>query len=98
VPINLAILISTKPGRGTDQLEAFASLAPLVRAEHGCLQYDLHAVEGSPDRFVMLEQWDSADHLTAHDATPHMLEAAIQNAAFRAGPAEVLKLQLVDAP
>ncbi|MFC9331274.1 putative quinol monooxygenase [Kitasatospora sp. NPDC057015] len=91
-PVQLVILIATLPGRGRDQIAAFERLAPLVRAEPGCLQYDLHQVGGDPDRFVLIERWSSQAALAAHDATPHMVEADAASPSFRAGPAEVIHL------
>lgn len=90
--IHLLILIQTLPGRGQDQIDAFAELAPLVRAEPGCIQYDLHPVQGDPDRFALLERWASREALDAHDRSPHMAAADTANTAFRAGPAEVFEL------
>ncbi|GAA0306635.1 putative quinol monooxygenase [Streptomyces polychromogenes] len=90
--VKLVVLIATLPGRGREQEEAYARLAPLVRAEDGCLRYDLHAVAGDPDRFVLIEEWTSKEALAAHDATPHMIEADAAGPAFRAGPAQVLEL------
>ncbi|MFJ3905920.1 putative quinol monooxygenase [Streptomyces sp. NPDC090025] len=94
--IKLLIHLTALPGRGAEQAAAFARLAPLVRAEDGCLQYDLHRVADDPDRFVLLERWASAAALAAHDAAPHMVAAAETNKAFRAGPARVVRL--TDAP
>ncbi|WP_314245835.1 putative quinol monooxygenase [Streptomyces kutzneri] len=91
-PVQLVILINTLPGRGREQVAAFERLAPVVRAEAGCLQYDLHQVSGEPDRFVLIERWSSQAALEAHDATPHMAEADAASPAFRAGPAEVIRL------
>ncbi|MFJ8041707.1 putative quinol monooxygenase [Kitasatospora sp. NPDC096147] len=91
-PVRLQIRITTRPGHAAEQIAAFERLAPVVRAEQGCLQYDLHAVEGDPDRFVLLELWASEQALAAHDVTPHMLAADAESPAFRAGPAEVLRL------
>ncbi|MFJ7154218.1 putative quinol monooxygenase [Streptomyces sp. NPDC101118] len=90
--VRLVILISTLPGRGREQAEAFARLAPVVRAEDGCLQYDLHEVSGEPDRFVLLEHWATRADLAAHGSAPHMVEADAAGKAFRAGPAQVLEL------
>ncbi|MFB7452486.1 putative quinol monooxygenase [Streptomyces sp. NPDC057027] len=95
-PIKLIVLVSTLPGRGDEQVAAFEALAPLVRAEEGCLQYDLHRVADDPDRFALIERWASAEALAAHDVAPHMVAAGAANKAFRAGPAEVVRL--VDAP
>lgn len=91
-PVQLIILISTLPGRGREQAAAFERLAPLVRAEEGCLRYDMHQVSGDPDRFVLIERWSSQEALAVHDATPHMTEADAASPAFRAGPAEVIEL------
>ncbi|WP_327355407.1 putative quinol monooxygenase [Streptomyces sp. NBC_01304] len=91
-PVQLVIQITALPGRGGDQIAAYKRLAPLVRAEDGCLQYDLHQVAGDPDRFVLIERWSSRAALAAHDATPHMIEADAASPAFRAGPAEVIEL------
>lgn len=91
-PVQLVILISTLPGRGPEQIAAFERLAPVVRAEEGCLRYDMHQVSGDPDRFVLIERWSSRAALAAHDVTPHMIEADAASPAFRAGPAQVLEL------
>ncbi|MFJ7265556.1 putative quinol monooxygenase [Streptomyces sp. NPDC099050] len=54
--VRLLILITTLPGRGREQREAYERLAPVVRAEEGCLRYDMHPVSGDPDRFALLEE------------------------------------------
>lgn len=91
--VRLVVMINTQPGKGAEQLAAFAKLAPLVRAEHGCLHYDLHPVVGNPDSFVLIEKWASKDALAAHHVAVHMVEAARHNPSFRAGPATVLLLE-----
>ncbi|MEV0114909.1 putative quinol monooxygenase [Streptomyces sp. NPDC050844] len=91
-PIQLVIHITTLPGRGQEQIDAYERLAPVVRAEEGCLQYDMHQVSGDSDRFVLIERWASEGALAAHDATPHMIEADAASPVFRAGPAQVVKV------
>ncbi|GAB2512340.1 putative quinol monooxygenase [Nocardia heshunensis] len=89
--VRLLIMITTLPGQGHRQTEAFERLAPLVRAEPGCLQYDLHRVTDDPDRFVLLEEWASREALAAHDDAPHMIAAGPVNQTFRAGPVQVIE-------
>jgi quinol monooxygenase YgiN len=84
--------IECLPGRGDEQVEAFRRLAPLVRAEDGCLQYDLHRVEGDADRFVLIERWAGDAELAAHHEQPHMADAAAENRTFRAGPASAVRI------
>lgn len=90
--LKLVILIQTKPGRAAEQVAAFTRLAPLVRAEAGCLQYEMHPVAGDEDKFVLIETWTSKAALDAHDAMPYMIEADANSPNFRAGPATVLFL------
>lgn len=91
-PIKQIVLIETLPGRAEEQVQAFAWLAPQVRAEAGCLSYQLHRVSGQENSFVLTETWASAAALAAHDASEHMQDAASWLASFRAGPARVLTL------
>ncbi|MFZ6873813.1 putative quinol monooxygenase [Undibacterium sp. Di27W] len=88
----LVILIQTKPGQRSEQIAAYTRLAPLVRAEAGCLQYDMHPVDGDEDKFVLVEKWTSKAALDAHDAMPYMIEADALSPSFRTGPATVLFL------
>ncbi|MEV6770229.1 putative quinol monooxygenase [Nocardia sp. NPDC051030] len=90
--VRLVILITAQPGRGEEQVAAFERLAPVVRGEEGCLQYDMHQVSGDPDRFVLIEEWGSKAALAAHDVTAHMVAADAASPGFRAGPATVLEI------
>ncbi|ELQ15121.1 antibiotic biosynthesis monooxygenase [Pseudomonas fluorescens BRIP34879] len=90
--VKLVILISTQAGRGQEQIDAFEKLAPLVRNEDGCLQYDLHRVTDDEDQFVLIERWASKSALEAHDITAHMIAADAFSPTFRAGPATFLHL------
>lgn len=90
--IKVVALLSVQPGKGEDLLAAWPALAEQVRAEDGCLAYDLHTVARQPDRFVVLERWASPAALRAHGGSPHMKEFGAAGAAFMAGPAEVLVL------
>ncbi|MDP1979116.1 putative quinol monooxygenase [Undibacterium sp.] len=88
----MVILIQTKPGQSKEQIAVYTRLAPLVRAEAGCLQYDMHAVDDDEDKFVLVEKWTSKAALAAHDAMPYMVEADALSPSFRTGPATVLFL------
>ncbi|MBN3783633.1 antibiotic biosynthesis monooxygenase [Burkholderia sp. Ac-20345] len=90
--VMLVILIETLPGKRHEQIAAYEKLAPIVRAETGCLQYDLHSVGGDSNNFVLIERWASTEALSAHDVTPHMIAADAYSSTFRAAPAKVLQL------
>jgi quinol monooxygenase YgiN len=79
--IHVVAIITAKPGSREAILEAFRANVPAVHAEDGCIEYgpaiDAEGVGPlqtafGPDTFVVLEKWESLDHLKAHGASAHM--------------------------
>ena len=79
--IHVLAVITTKPGKRAEVLAAFHANMPAVHAEAGCIEYGPAVdAEGAPslqtkfgpDTFLVLEKWESLDHLKAHGASPHM--------------------------
>jgi quinol monooxygenase YgiN len=76
--IHVLAIITTKPGMRDQVLEAFRANMPAVHAEAGCIEYgpvidaDFPGAKFGADTFVVVEKWESADHLKAHAASPHM--------------------------
>ena len=76
--IHVLAVITTKSGQRAAVLEAFHANMPAVHAEAGCIEYGpVIDTPNSPakygeDTFVVVEKWESADHLKAHAASPHM--------------------------
>ncbi len=76
--IHVLAVITTKPGLRAQVLELFRANMPAVHAEAGCIEYGpVVDAPNSPakygeDTFVVVEKWESADHLKAHAASPHM--------------------------
>lgn len=79
--IHVIAIITAKPGKRADILEAFRANMPAVHAEAGCIEYgpavDAEGAGGiqtrfGADTFVVIEKWESMDHLKAHGASPHM--------------------------
>ena len=76
--IHVLAVITAKPGQRAAILEAFHTNIPAVHAEAGCIEYgpvidtlDSPAKYGE-NTFVVIEKWESAAHLKAHAASPHM--------------------------
>jgi len=79
--VHVLAIITAKPGRRNNILEAFRTNVPTVLAEKGCIEYgatidtdgvgDLQTTFGE-DTFVVVEKWQSLDALKAHAAAPHM--------------------------
>jgi quinol monooxygenase YgiN len=76
--IHVLAIITTKPGKREDVLAMFRANMPAVHAEAGCIEYgpvtdaDFPGAKFGADTFVVVEKWESADHLKAHAASPHM--------------------------
>jgi len=81
--IHVLAIITAKPGMRGRILELFHANVPAVHAEDGCVEYvPVVDAEGvgpfqaklGEDTFVVIEKWESLDHLNAHIAAPHMKE------------------------
>lgn len=81
--IRVIAILTAKPGRRDEALAAFKANVPNVHAEKGCVEYAAHVDADSigpvqtkfgPDTLVILETWESAEHLAAHGVAPHMKE------------------------
>ena len=76
--IHVVAVITAKPGMRDAILKEFRANMPAVHAEQGCIEYGPTLDTGnSPakfgeDAFVVIEKWESLDHLKAHAASPHM--------------------------
>lgn len=95
--VRVVAVLRTAAGKGGELLAAWPSLAAQVRAEAGCIAYDLHRVVDDPDRFVVLERWASPEALRAHGQSEHMREFGTVAASFREGPSELHILEDVPA-
>jgi quinol monooxygenase YgiN len=80
--IHVIAIITAKPGNRDTILEAFRANMPAVHAEDGCIEYgpaiDADGIgpfqtKFGPDTFLVIEKWESPEHLKAHAASPHML-------------------------
>lgn len=80
--IHVLALITTKPGKRAEVLQAFHANMPAVHAEKGCIEYQpVVDADGfgtfqtpvGPDTFVVVEKWATADDLKAHATAPHMV-------------------------
>jgi quinol monooxygenase YgiN len=79
--IHVLAIITARPGKRAEILEAFHANIPAVHAEAGCIEYTpVIDAEGlgdatfGPDTFVVIEKWESAAALAAHAKSPHMRE------------------------
>ncbi|MFT6557034.1 MULTISPECIES: putative quinol monooxygenase [Sneathiella] len=81
--LNIVAMITTKPGKRAEVLEAFNANVPAVLAEKGCIEYAavVDAEDIGPFQaklgencFAVIEKWESKEALMAHAVSPHMKE------------------------
>ena len=84
--IRVVAIITCKPGRRDEVLAAFREIIPAVHAEKGCIEYGATLdtdggpfAKFGPDTFVVIEKWESMDHLKAHGASEHMKAYGAKN-------------------
>jgi quinol monooxygenase YgiN len=92
--IHVIAIITAKPGQRAAVLEHFAANRPKVLAEAGCIEYgaavdveNMGTAAFGPDTFVVIEKWESPDHLKAHAVAPHMKEYGAKTKDLLAGRA-----------
>ena len=72
--VKLHVIYTAKPGCR----EAFVrnvvteGVLTAVRAEEGCLGYDYYFSAQDEDVVLLVERWESEDHLRVHMTQPHM--------------------------
>ncbi|MBU1315908.1 MAG: antibiotic biosynthesis monooxygenase [Alphaproteobacteria bacterium] len=88
-------LIATLTARPETREELFRLLVDqvgLTRAEHGCINYNLHVDASDPYVFVFYENWQSQADLDAHMKMPHLKPLLSQIDRLLAKPIEMWRL------
>jgi len=79
--IHVIAIITAKPGQRENVLAAARANIPAVRAEDGCIEYNIafdadgmgsFQTKFGLDTFVFVEKWRDPAALKAHAAAPHM--------------------------
>ena len=88
--VRVVAVLQAQAGSGSKILEMWPALSAKVRAEDGCLAYDLHRVAADEDGFVVLERWASVEALALHGGSAHMREFGRQAPSLLAAPTKVI--------
>ena len=79
--VHVLAVITAKPGKRAEILDAFRANVPAVHAENGCVEYGATVDAESTgaiqtkfggETFVVIKKWESLDALKAPAASPHM--------------------------
>jgi quinol monooxygenase YgiN len=89
--ISVIATIELRRGKRAPYLEAFEEVAPAVRAEQGCLEYEacIDVPSGSaaqlplrPDVVTIVEKWSDLAALQAHFKASHMAAFSRRSAPY----------------
>ncbi len=77
--VHVVARMEIKKGQLEKMLGILARLVPVVRAEAGCIRYEVCqdanvgiGAPANPQALTIVEAWESPEHLAAHLATAHM--------------------------
>jgi quinol monooxygenase YgiN len=72
---HVLIFFEAKPGKSEALGRILADLSSPSRAEPGCRYYEPFADTENPEKFTVIEAWDSQEQWHKHLQTPHVANA-----------------------
>jgi quinol monooxygenase YgiN len=92
VPVRVLVPCTVDGQHQASALEVYRELVEATRREAGCLSYELLQRVDDSTRFVLVEEWESQDHLDAHTRTEHFTRLVAELEQLeRAAPAELYR-------
>jgi quinol monooxygenase YgiN len=74
--LTVIAFMKAAPGKEDELRQELTALIEPSRQEDGFVTYDLHESVEQPGAFFFYENWESAEKLDAHLATPHLVRFA----------------------
>ena len=87
--VSVVVRITARPSAVTAMRDVVLALAQASRKEAGCLRYDVLQNTVESHVFVLVEEWENAAALDAHNLTPHVHEAVMKATPLVAAPLDV---------
>ena len=75
---HVLIFFQAKPDKSAKLDGLLADLVTLSRAEPGCRYYEPFRDGQNPDKFIVIEAWDTPEQWQAHLKAPHVAKALAQ--------------------
>jgi quinol monooxygenase YgiN len=69
--IYITAIIKGNPALITDLENVFEPLVTATRKEEGCQRYEVHRSIVEPATFIVMEEWQSEEHIQAHNQSAH---------------------------
>ncbi|MGK9067024.1 putative quinol monooxygenase [Stutzerimonas chloritidismutans] len=88
----------TRPEKSAKFEALFSRYVAASRAEAGCIEYHMLRDAADPTLFIFFEVWQSAAHLEAHNALPHMQHFREQQMMYLTRDVEIRPVNMLSAP
>lgn len=88
--------IQAASGKEEEMGRVLSAVIADVRAEKGCVRYDLHRSGADPARYLFYEIWESAEELAVHGETAHIAVMRERMAPLLTGEPEIVVYDAVD--
>ncbi|WP_313069737.1 putative quinol monooxygenase [Lacrimispora sp.] len=92
--VKVIATFNIKPNSIQEALKIAQKLIFATRLEFGCIEYILVQSESDETHLVMLESWESQQHLDVHSASEHFTKYVPQLAALCSAPPVVEKFKV----
>ncbi len=70
--LTVTATFQARPGKELELRAVLVGLVEPTREEVGCLNYDLHELQGTSKTFLFHENWVSKEDLDRHMESPHI--------------------------
>jgi quinol monooxygenase YgiN len=91
------VTLAFEAADGAGLVAVLAKYVVLTRMEQGCRNVDLCASVTTPNRFVVIEKWESPDAQRAHFDSPVMVDMARSCSGLLTGPPDIDLLEGLSA-
>ncbi|MCB1119711.1 MAG: antibiotic biosynthesis monooxygenase [Chlamydiia bacterium] len=89
-PHHVIVFLEAKEGKEDLLKDALMNVAKKSRAEEGCLDYQVIQDKSTPQKFGLVEKWQSQEVHQEQFSKPYILEFAKQAESWLAKPFEAL--------
>lgn len=90
--VSLIARLTARPEMREELLRLLTDQVEPTRAEHGCMDYNLHIDTSDPCIFVFYENWIDEDAFQAHLQMPHLQPLLSQSDTLLSRPIEIQRL------
>lgn len=73
-PVELYATVVAKAGKAEEVRTIVDHLTTESRKENGCVTYNPYRAKDSENTFIIIEKWESPEHLEAHVKSAHYAE------------------------